>query len=124
MYEDLIMQGYALMKTAKLEIYEVKGLGEIKIIPEAGNVLFCAKDIAKISGYKKPIKAIETNCKDITKRLIYTKYGIREIDFIHHDEVRKLINRGPFSQEQKDKLTQEIDDLFEFWYRQAWFNSL
>jgi len=72
-------------------IFNNSEFGNIRIINENGNILFCASDIAKALGYTNPRKAILDHCKGVTKRDTPTSGGIQEINFITESDVYRLI---------------------------------
>ena len=48
----------------ELTIFENEKFGKIEILVENGKEYFPAKEVAEILGYKDPLKAINTHCKE------------------------------------------------------------
>ena len=59
----------------ELKIFQNEEFGEVRIEIVNGKEMFCASDIAKSLGYKRPNDAISQHCKGTVKHRIATKQG-------------------------------------------------
>ena len=74
-----------------LEVFTHKDFGEIRIVQEGENYLFCGSDVAHALGYTNPPASIKRHCKGITKRYTLTTGGPQLLSYITEGDVYRLI---------------------------------
>ena len=70
-----------------------------------GELLYCAKDMAKMFGYKDPGRSVRNLCRHISKISFDTDGGVQRLNFINIDDVCRLC---------KHASTEDLDDLCEY----------
>lgn len=75
----------------KMETFNSKEFGSVRIIEEGSKYLFCAQDVAKSLGYTNFRDAIRRHCKGVVKRDSLTKGGIQSLSYIPEGDVYRLI---------------------------------
>ena len=75
----------------KMETFNSKEFGSVRIIEEGSKYLFCAQDVAKSLGYTNFRDAIRRHCKEVVKRDSLTKGGIQSLSYIPEGDVYRLI---------------------------------
>lgn len=70
-----------------------KEYGALRAVITDNDILFCAIDIARMLGYKRPDKAISDNCMNIRLYKIPTTGGDQYVRFITDDEAIRLARR-------------------------------
>ena len=70
-----------------------KEYGALRTVITDNDILFCAIDIARMLGYKRPDKAVADNCMNIRLYKIPTTGGDQYIRFITDDEAIRLARR-------------------------------
>lgn len=70
-----------------------KEYGALRTVITDNDILFCAIDIARMLGYKRPDKAVSDNCMNIRLYKISTTGGDQYIRFITDDEAIRLARR-------------------------------
>lgn len=75
----------------KMETFNNKEFGSVRIIEEGSKYLFCAQDVAKSLGYANFRDAIRRHCKGGVKRDSLTKGGIQSLSYIPEGDVYCLI---------------------------------
>ena len=75
----------------KMETFNSKEFGSVRIIEEGDKYLFCAQDVAKSLGYTNFRDAIRRHCKGVVKRDSLTKGGIQSLSYIPEGDVYRLI---------------------------------
>ena len=75
----------------KMETFNSKEFGSVRIIEEGSKCLFCAQDVAKSLGYTNFRDAIRRHCKGVVKRDSLTKGGIQSLSYIPEGDVYRLI---------------------------------
>ena len=81
----------------ELKIFENEEFGSIRTIEENGNVLFCGKDVATALGYTNAAKAINDNCRYITRGYVphpQSPSKMIEMMFIAEGDIYRLIVRS------------------------------
>lgn len=81
----------------KYQSEEETAFNMMRTIEEDGKVLFCATDVAKMLGYKKPNDAVSTHCRYAVKHSIphpQNKSKNLEVLFIPEGDVYRLIVRS------------------------------
>ena len=79
----------------ELQIFKNEKFGEVRIEIVNGKELFCASDVARALGYKRPNDAITQHCKGTVKHRIATKQGNSSImNFIPESDIYRLIVRS------------------------------
>ncbi|MFI3251078.1 MAG: Bro-N domain-containing protein [Eubacteriales bacterium] len=68
---------------------------------EKGDVLFCASDVAKALGYKRPNEAVSAHAKGTVKHRTPTSGGIQELSYIFEPDVYRLIVKSKLPASQK-----------------------
>ena len=79
----------------ELQIFKNEKFGEVRIEVVNGKELFCASDVARALGYKRPNDATTQHCKGTVKHRIATKQGNSSImNFIPESDIYRLIVRS------------------------------
>ena len=78
----------------KMETFNSKEFGSVRIIEEGSKYLFCGADVAKALGYSRPNEAVARHAKGTLKRRILTNGGEQEMLFITEGDVYRLITRS------------------------------
>ena len=65
--------------------------GQIRVIREDGKYLFCASDVAKALGYKRPADAVTAHCKGSVICRLPTAGGEQAVKLIPEGDVYRLI---------------------------------
>ena len=81
----------------ELQIFQNPQFGEIRTITEDGVTLFCASDVAKALGYKKPSDAVAAHCRYTAKRSIphpQSPGKTIEMNFIPEGDIYRLAARS------------------------------
>lgn len=81
----------------ELKIFQNPQFGEIRTITEDGVTLFCASDVAKALGYKKPSDAVAVHCRYTAKRSIphpQSPGKTIEMNFIPEGDIYRLAARS------------------------------
>ncbi|MFR9719057.1 Bro-N domain-containing protein [Aeromonas diversa] len=73
--------------------FDSEEFGRVRLIEEAGRVLFCAVDVCKALGYSNPRDAVKRHVDegDVVKRDTPTTGGIQEVSFLNEGGVYALI---------------------------------
>lgn len=74
-----------------IQIFNNADFGNVRIIEEDGNFLFCGSDVAKALGYAKPNDAIARHCRATVKRSSPISGKMQDINFISEGDVYRLI---------------------------------
>lgn len=77
--------------TTDIQIFNNADFGNVRIIEEDGNFLFCGSDIAKALRYAKPNDAIARHCRATVKRSSPISGKMQDINFISEGDVYCLI---------------------------------
>lgn len=77
--------------TTDIQIFNNADFGNVRIIEEDGNFLFCGSDVAKALGYAKPNDAIARHCRATVKRSSPISGKMQDINFISEGDVYRLI---------------------------------
>ena len=85
----------------KLQIFNNEQFGQMRIITENGNTLFCGSDVAKALGYARPNEAITAHAKGTVKRRTPTNGGEQEMLFITEGDVYRLITHSKLPAAEK-----------------------
>jgi prophage antirepressor-like protein len=75
----------------EIQVFNNAAFGEIRIIMEDGNPLFCGKDVAVALGYSNFRDALSRHCKGVVKRDSLTKGGVQSISYIPEGDLYRLI---------------------------------
>ena len=96
---------------SELMIFNNPEFGNIRMVDEAGSVLFCGNDVAKALGYKSPKDAISTHCRGAVKRRLTDSIG-REQDtaFIPESDLYRLVfsSKLPTAEKFTDWVTKDV----------------
>lgn len=65
--------------------------GNVRVLQEDGECLFCGADIAKALGYSSPQSALRRHCRRAVKRSTLTSRGNQSLMFITESDVYRLI---------------------------------
>ena len=74
-----------------LHVLKNNNFGEIRVEQEAGEVLFCAVDIAKALGYEKPSNAVSIKCKRVLISGTLKQVNGQGLKMIPESDVYRLI---------------------------------
>ncbi len=86
----------------ELKIFENPEFGEVRtMLDEKGEVLFCASDVAKALGYKRPNEAVTAHARDTVKHRTPTSSGEQEMLFIIEPDVYRLVIKSKLPQAEK-----------------------
>lgn len=79
----------------EIQIFKNPKFGNVRMIEENGNVLFCGNDVASALGYKSPKDAISTHCRGAVKRRLTDALGReQETVFISEGDIYRLAARS------------------------------
>lgn len=79
----------------EIQIFNNPKFGNVRMIEENGNVLFCGNDVASALGYKSPKDAISTHCRGAVKRRLTDALGReQETVFISEGDIYRLAARS------------------------------
>lgn len=78
-------------KTVEIEAFTSSEFGDVRIIREENNFLFCASDVARALGYARPNDAVLRHCRAAVKRRSPISGKIQEINFIPESDLYRLI---------------------------------
>lgn len=79
------------MTTSNLQEVLNKHFGNMRVIQENGEDLFCGADIAKALGYSSLQNALHRHCKKPVKRTTATSRGNQTLIYIPEGDVYRLI---------------------------------
>lgn len=85
----------------ELEIFKNEEFGEVRIIIVNNKPYFCASDVAKSLGYKRPNDAISAHCRATVKHSIPISGKIQEVNFIPEGDVYRLIMKSKLPSAEK-----------------------
>jgi prophage antirepressor-like protein len=74
----------------ELQIFSNTEFGQVRTITEAGKVLFCGSDVAKVLGYGNAPDALRRHCRGIVKRDTPTQSGTQSMLFIPEGDLYRL----------------------------------
>ena len=74
---------------------EVYGTLRIYYNSELDELLYCAKDVAKMLNFKDPGRSVRNLCKRISKISFGTDGGIQRLNFIAQDDICRLCENAP-----------------------------
>ena len=75
----------------KLQLFDNPEFGSIRVIQADGKYLFCASDVAKSLGYKRPADAVTAHCKGSVIYRLPTAGGEQAVKLIPEGDVYRLI---------------------------------
>ena len=78
----------------KLEVFSNEEFGEVRVVEIGNKPYFCASDVAKALGYKRPNDAISAHCRATVKYSIPISGKIQEVNFIPEGDVYRLIMKS------------------------------
>ena len=79
----------------EIQIFNNPKFGNVRMIEENGNVLFCGNDVASALGYKSQKDAISTHCRGAVKRRLTDALGReQETVFISEGDIYRLAARS------------------------------
>ncbi len=78
----------------ELKVFQNERFGEVRIEIVNGKEMFCANDVAKALGYKRPADAVAQHCKGSVKYRIPTNGGSQLTKFIPESDVYRLVVRS------------------------------
>lgn len=86
-----------------LKLFENKEFGKLEVLIENGKEYFPAKEVAIILGYKDPLKAISTHCKEKgwVIRPVLSNGGKQDKKFIDEGNLYRLIVKSKLPQAEK-----------------------
>lgn len=93
-----------------IQLFRNPEFGEVRILEENGEILFCGSDVAKTLGYTNPSKALSDHCRGVTKRYTPTTSGKQEMSFIPESDLYRLVfsSKLPTAEKFTDWVTKEI----------------
>lgn len=95
-----------------LQIYKNASFGEVRVLEEQGNSLFCAADICRALQYANPRDAMARHCEegDVVKRDTPTQSGVQNISYVTESGLCALIfgSKMPAAKEFKRWVTSEV----------------
>lgn len=78
----------------KMQIFENRKFGKVRMLEENGKPLFCGNDAAKALGYSNPRDALARHCRGVVKRDTPTDSGVQPINFITEGDLYRLITHS------------------------------
>lgn len=85
----------------KFQSAEEQTFSDVRTIEENGIILFCATDVARVLGYKRPNDAVNAHCKATVKRSIPISGKEQFVNFIKEGDVYRLIIRSALPSAEK-----------------------
>lgn len=85
----------------EIKIFDNKEFGEIRSVVIDGKPYFCASDIAKALGYKRPNDAILQHCRATVKHSTPISGKLQDINFIPEGDVYRLIIKSKLPTAEK-----------------------
>ena len=88
---------------SNIKLFENDEFGKLEVLVENGKEYFPAKEVAIILGYKDPLKAISTHCKEKgwVIRPVLSNGGKQEKKFIDEGNLYRLIVKSKLPQAEK-----------------------
>lgn len=74
---------------------EIYGTLRLWYNPSEDELLYCAKDVAKMFGYKDPGRSVRNLCRHIEKISFDTDGGVQRLNFIGQDDICRLCENAP-----------------------------
>lgn len=74
---------------------EVYGTLRLWYNPSEDELLYCAKDVAKMFGYKDPGRSVRNLCRHISKICFNTDGGVQRLNFIGQEDICRLCENSP-----------------------------
>ncbi|WP_251158115.1 BRO family protein [Caniella muris] len=89
--------------TESIQTYSNDALGvTVRTVDDAGQVMFCAKDVAAALGYSNHNDAVKRHCKGVVKRYpLQTSGGVQEVGFIAEPDLYRLITGSKLPSAQR-----------------------
>lgn len=86
-----------------IQTYSNDALGvTVRTMDDAGQVLFCAKDVAAALGYSNHNDAVKRHCKGVVKRYpLQTSGGVQEVGFITEPDLYRLVTHSKLPSAQR-----------------------
>lgn len=109
-----------LLMANEIQMFNNEVFGNIRVLEENGNVLFCGMDVATALGYSKPRNAISAHCPHALKRGVRVETGKKadgtpaiqyiEMSFIPEPDLYRLTfgSKLPTAEQFTDWVTEEI----------------
>lgn len=85
----------------EIKIFKNDEFGDLRTVIINDKPYFCANDIAKSLGYKRPADAVSSHCKGSVKHRYLTDGGEQEMKFIPEGDVYRLIMKSKLPSAQK-----------------------
>lgn len=95
----------------ELQVFTNNDFGEIRVIEENGNVLFCGSDVARALGYQNPSRDVKRHCKSPVARCTTDSVGRQqEMLFIPEADLYRLAFRSnlPSAERLTDWVAEEV----------------
>ena len=74
---------------------EVYGTLRLWYNPSEDELLYCAKDAAKMFGFKDPGRSVRNLCRHISKICFNTDGGVQRLNFIGQEDICRLCENSP-----------------------------
>ena len=86
----------------ELQIFTNPQFGQVRTIEEAGNVLFCGKDVASALGYADTVNALKQHCRGVVKRHLTDNLNRQqEASFIPESDLYRLIVKSQLPEAER-----------------------
>lgn len=94
----------------EIQMFNNEVFGNIRVLEENGDILFCGKDVCEALGYSNTRDALNKHCKGVVKRDTLTKGGIQSISFIKEPDLYRLAfgSKLPTAEQFTDWVAEEI----------------
>ena len=89
------------MNENELTIFTNEEFGNVRTIMIEGKPYFCASDVAKALGYKRPNDAVSQHCRATVKHSTPISGKMQEINFIPEGDIYRLIIRSKLPSAEK-----------------------
>ena len=89
------------MNENELMIFNNEDFGDVRTIVINGKPYFCASDVAKALGYKRPNDAISQHCRATVKHSTPISGKMQDINFIPEGDIYRLIIRSKLPSAEK-----------------------
>ena len=84
-----------------IKLFNNPQFGEIRVVKNGNEPLFCLADVAKSLGYANPAKTVIDHCKGVTVLETPTTSGIQQIKYGKESEVYRLVMKSKLPDAEK-----------------------
>ncbi|MDD5792070.1 MAG: phage antirepressor [Erysipelotrichaceae bacterium] len=89
------------MNENELQVFANEEFGDVRTIMINDKPYFCASDVAKALGYKRPNDAVSQHCRATVKHSTHISGKMQEINFIPEGDIYRLVMRSKLPSAEK-----------------------